>query len=108
MGKWTADRFPCFEPAIRRLAEQHRELRDEPLHLAVSYGPKRDPQDIFLFEVVAGAGEPPAPRSRLHHEPHDARFIFPCSWAIRMFSSIIRWKSYSGSCFHFSSWPYSQ
>jgi hypothetical protein len=55
-GSWTADRFPQFEPAIRRLAEQHRELEDEPLHLAVAYqpGPPRDQQDVYLFEVIGG------------------------------------------------------
>src|SRR5437899_3790476 len=53
-GTWTADRFPQFEPAIRRLTEQHRELEDEPLHLALAYqpGPGRDQQDIYLFEVI--------------------------------------------------------
>lgn len=57
-GSWTADRFPQFEPAIRRLTEQHSELEDEPLRLAISYLPAlRDQQDIFLFEVVGGRGE---------------------------------------------------
>ena len=52
-GSWTADRFPQFQAAIERLTEQHRELVDEPLHLAVSYLPSgRDQQDIFLFEVI--------------------------------------------------------
>jgi hypothetical protein len=50
---WTSDGFPQFEQAIRRLTEQHRELEDEPLHLAVSDSPaERDRQDIFLFEVI--------------------------------------------------------
>ena len=49
-GPWTAERFPQFEAPIRRLTEQHRELVDEPLHLAVSYLPAmRDQQHIFLF-----------------------------------------------------------
>ncbi len=57
-GSWTVDRFPQFEAAIRRLTEQHRELVDEPLHLAVSYLPAmRDQQHIFLFEVIGGPGE---------------------------------------------------
>src|SRR5205809_168416 len=51
---WTSKRFPQFEEAIRALTEQHRELEDEPLHLAISYGPPRDQQDIFLFEVLGG------------------------------------------------------
>ena len=53
-GTWTSERFPQFESAIRQLTEQHRQLKDEPLHLAVSYGPQRDQQDIFLFEVIGG------------------------------------------------------
>ena len=53
---WTSGRFPQFEAQIRELTSQHRELEDEPLHLAISYAPKRDPQDIFLFEVVGGNG----------------------------------------------------
>jgi len=58
-GKWTTERFPQFESAIRSLTEQHRELEDEPLHLAMAYqpGPPRDQQDIYLFEVVGGWGE---------------------------------------------------
>ena len=58
-GEWTTERFPRFEPAIRRLTEQHRELEDEPLHLAIAYqpGPSRDQQDIYLFEVVGGWGD---------------------------------------------------
>jgi hypothetical protein len=53
-GSWTTERFPQFAEPIRRLTEQHRELKDEPLHLAVSYGPAREQQDIFLFEVIGG------------------------------------------------------
>lgn len=54
-GTWTTERFPQFAEPIRRLTEQHRELKDEPLHLAVSYGPAREHQDIFLFEVIGGS-----------------------------------------------------
>jgi hypothetical protein len=53
-GTWTSERFPQFETQIRELTKQHRELEDEPLHLAISYAPQRDPQDIFLFEVIGG------------------------------------------------------
>ncbi len=53
-GPWTSERFPQIETRIRELTEQHRELEDEPLHLAISYAPQRDPQDIFLFEVIGG------------------------------------------------------
>src|ERR1019366_2556951 len=51
-GTWTAEKFPRFEKAIRRLTEQHRELKDEPLYLAVSYGPARDPRDIYLLQAI--------------------------------------------------------
>ena len=53
-GTWTTERFPQFAEAIGKLAQQHRELEDEPLHLAVSYGPPREQEDIFLFEVIGG------------------------------------------------------
>jgi hypothetical protein len=56
-GTWTSERFSHFASAIRQLAEQHRQLKDEPLHLALSYGPEREPQDIFLLEVVGGNGD---------------------------------------------------
>ncbi len=57
-GSWTSDRFPQFEEAIRRLTEQHRELEDEPLHLAITYLPaKRDQQHIYLLEVIGAFGE---------------------------------------------------
>jgi hypothetical protein len=53
-GSWTSERFPQFEKSIRELTKKHQQLEDEPLHLAVSYGPLRDQQDIFLFEVIGG------------------------------------------------------
>ncbi len=53
-GTWTSERFPEFAQPIRALTEQHRALEDEPLHLALSYEPTRDQQDIFLFEVIGG------------------------------------------------------
>ena len=60
-GEWISEKFPQFEPAIRQLTEQHRELEDEPLHLALAYLPRRngreEGQDIFLFEVIGGAAD---------------------------------------------------
>ena len=57
-ASWTADRFPQFERAMRRLIEQHRELEDEPLRLAIAYLPaNRDPRHIFLLEVIHAFGE---------------------------------------------------
>jgi hypothetical protein len=54
--KWTIRRFPGLERQIRELAEQHREFQDEPLHLAIAYQPARDPQDIFIFELIGNFG----------------------------------------------------
>jgi hypothetical protein len=55
-GAWTSKKFPLFEKHIRVLTKQHRELEDEPLHLAISYAPRRNEHDIFLFEVIGGNG----------------------------------------------------
>jgi hypothetical protein len=77
-GSWTADRFPQFEAAIRRLTEQHRELVDEPLHLAVSYLPAmRDQQHIFLFEVIGGPGESVNPERDLFEAIYETTPGFP-------------------------------
>jgi hypothetical protein len=42
--------------ALQQLVATHRELQDEPLLLAVHYVPSRNPNDVFLFEVVDGFG----------------------------------------------------
>jgi hypothetical protein len=62
---WSSARFPHFEQAVRQLTERHRELEDEPLHLALSYGPLREQQDIFLLEVIAGGEESSSPDKEL-------------------------------------------
>jgi len=75
---WTADRFPQFEAAIRRLTEQHRELVDEPLHLAVSYLPAmRDQEHIFLFEVVGSPVESINPERDLFEAVFETTPGFP-------------------------------
>lgn len=53
-GTWTSTTFPRFDAQVRDLTKQHRELEDEPLHLAICYSPKRDRQDIFLLEAIGG------------------------------------------------------
>jgi hypothetical protein len=68
---WTTERFPQFESQIRRLTEQHCELDGEPLHLAISYAPGRDQQDIFLLEVIGGNG---AERVSLDRELFETTF----------------------------------
>jgi hypothetical protein len=77
-GQWVADRFPQFEAPIRRLAEQHRELVDEPLHLAVSYLPAmRDQRHIYLFEVVGGPAESINPERELFEAVFESSPGFP-------------------------------
>lgn len=51
-GAWAIESFPQFEEALRRLTNEHLELKDEPLHLALAYSSPRDSQDIFLLEVI--------------------------------------------------------
>jgi len=53
---WLSQRFPHLGRQFRDLAEQHRKLRDEPLHLAIAYDPGRDFRDIFLFELLDNFG----------------------------------------------------
>src|SRR5579884_3647641 len=38
------------------LVEEHRRLEGEPLLLAVYYSPDRDPDDLFLLEVIENFG----------------------------------------------------
>ncbi len=77
-GTWSADRFPQFEAAIRRLTEQHRELVDEPLHLAIAYHPAlRDGQHIFLFEVIGSPGESINPEQDLFEVVYETTAAFP-------------------------------
>jgi hypothetical protein len=77
-GSWTADRFPQFEKAIRHLIEQHRELEDEPLRLAITYLPaNRDPQHIFLLEVIHAFGESLNPERDLFEVTYEPTPGFP-------------------------------
>lgn len=43
-------------PNLPQLVKQHLALTDEPLLLAIAYKPGREPQDIFLFEVIENFG----------------------------------------------------
>ena len=57
-GTWTSERFPRFKDAVSKLTEQHLELKDEPLYLALSYQPvERNQQHIYLFEVIGAFDE---------------------------------------------------
>jgi hypothetical protein len=65
-GSWTSERFPQHEKALLRLVEQHRELEDEPLHLALAYLPAhRDQQHVYLFEVIGSRWESVSPDNDL-------------------------------------------
>ncbi len=52
----VATGFPNYEAELRTLVRDHKELKDEPLILALYYAPQRDPDDIFLFEVIKNFG----------------------------------------------------
>jgi hypothetical protein len=77
-GSWTADRFPQFETAMRRLIEQHLELEDEPLRLAIAYLPaNREPRHIFVLEVIHAFGESLNPERDLFEVTYEATPGFP-------------------------------
>ena len=77
-GSWSSERFPKIEQAIRRLTDEHRELTDEPLHLAIAYlSASRNQQDIFLLEVVGGFGDGINPERDLFEATYAASPEFP-------------------------------
>ncbi len=53
----TIATYPDLLDQVRQLVCQHRELKHEPLRLAVYFAPPgRAKRDIFLFEVIDGFG----------------------------------------------------
>ena len=45
--------YPGFLDIVTGLVEDHKELLEEPIHLAIYYAPKeRGANDVFLFEVL--------------------------------------------------------
>ncbi|HZL35416.1 MAG TPA: hypothetical protein VFC78_08910 [Tepidisphaeraceae bacterium] len=52
----SIDAPPPVNRQTEQLVKEHRQLRDEPLLLAISYQPQRDPGDLFLFEIIDGFG----------------------------------------------------
>jgi hypothetical protein len=48
--------FPQSLAKVEWLAKQHLQIKDEPLLLALYFSPDRDPQDIFVFEVIENFG----------------------------------------------------
>jgi len=45
-------KYPSYLNQVKDLVEQHRELVEEPLLLAIYYAPDRNPEDVFLFEIL--------------------------------------------------------
>ena len=56
MSPQVATKFPGYKERVQELVKDHLTMKDEPLLLAIYYAPERDPQDIFLFEVISGFG----------------------------------------------------
>ena len=54
--QFTTERYPHLETSLRDLARRHRELEDEPLHLALLFDPGRESGDVFLFEILGNFG----------------------------------------------------
>ncbi len=52
MTATVAKTFPAYRNVVQELVEEHLELTDQPLLLALYYVPDRDSNDIFLFEVA--------------------------------------------------------
>ncbi|MCX7044154.1 MAG: hypothetical protein NTX50_01540 [Candidatus Sumerlaeota bacterium] len=71
MAKFTENRFPQYAEQIREMAEAHKEFKDEPMHLAICYAPKKKGKDIYLFEAVQNFGM---------NEPDPARDLFQVSF----------------------------
>jgi len=82
---WTSKRFPRLAKRIRGLAEQHRELKDEPLHLAIAYDPGRDEQDVFLFELLSNfGGNDVNPEEELFEASFESSKSFPLGHGQRL------------------------
>jgi hypothetical protein len=70
--------FPQSESKVEGLVRGHLEIKDEPLLLALYYAPERDPQDIFVFEVIENfGGDSIDPDRRLFEITHASQTAFP-------------------------------
>ena len=101
--QFATNRYPHLETSLRDLARRHGELEDESLHLALVYDPGRDPEDVFLFELIGNFGRdevgedgdlwevsfgptdtlPMSANQRLHlilTNPNELRFALAASW----------------------------
>jgi hypothetical protein len=53
----TVEKYPDFEPQVKKLVAQHRTQWNKQLHLAVYFAPpKRPKRDVYLFEIIDGFG----------------------------------------------------
>jgi hypothetical protein len=78
MAGFTTIRFPHIQDQLRRLIEQHLEIKDEPLHLALVFDPRRDTTDIFLFEVASDfGGNMVAPEKEFFEMAYGSSDAFP-------------------------------
>ena len=78
MSNANGNGFPEYEKQVRGLVSQHLKLKDEPLLLAIYYQPKREKQDIFLFEVIEGFGNGhPDPERELFEMTVESTAGFP-------------------------------
>ena len=51
----TLESLP-YEEQVRELVQEHLELKDDPLLLALQYQPEDDTENVFLLEVIEGFG----------------------------------------------------
>src|SRR5450432_3630103 len=74
----TKFKYPHYLAAVRHLVAQHHKIKEEPLHLAVYYAPKRHPGDVFLLEVIGGfGGEHIDPEKKLFEFSYGSTSGFP-------------------------------
>jgi hypothetical protein len=52
----TASWTPDYLSQVENQVENHRAIKAEPLLLAISYAPLRNPGDVFVFEVIENFG----------------------------------------------------
>jgi hypothetical protein len=54
------DQILRLESQLRALVEQHRQIEDEPLALALAYAPEGESRNLYLLEVIEKPGHPEA------------------------------------------------
>lgn len=72
--------FPQSQTKVEWLARQHLQIADEPLLLAIYFAPEREPQDIFVFEVIEHFGADSVdPDQNLFEITYASGLTFPLS-----------------------------